>query len=147
MDVWGSLEDELNPEPQFFVQAPDGRKDWPEIDRQATFRKVMRWAAPRVWLHANANAGKRNPALARKEGIVAGVFDLTAHWHGPLTAYIELKGFDARGRAGSLSDGQIRFGNRMVEMGVPCACFFNPYDAAEWLRGLGFPIAEVRRAA
>lgn len=144
---WGSIEYPINPEPAFYVQAPDGRKDWREIDRQATFLSVMRWSAPRVLVRATANAGKRNPRLARKEGIVSGVHDICAHWTGSLTAYIEFKGYDARGRAGELSEPQIRFGNRCVELGIPCACFFNPYDAAEWLREQGFPIAEVRRAA
>lgn len=144
---WGSLECPLNPVPAFHVQAPDGRRDWPEIDRQATFRSVMRMAAPRLLIYANANAGKRNPARARKEGIRAGVFDITVVWQRALIAYIEFKGYDARGRAGSLSDEQITFGNRLVELGVPCACFFDPYDAADWLREQGFPIAEVRRAA
>jgi len=91
------------------------------------------------------NAGKRNPAQARREGIVAGVFDTVWRWRRPLVAHIEMKGYDKRGRAGSLSVQQIEWGNRMVALGYPVACFFDPYAAVEWLRELRFPFAEVRR--
>lgn len=147
MSLWDTLETPLDAAPRFFVQAPDGRRDWPEVARQATFLQVMRWSAPRVLIFANANAGKRNPRQAQREGIRAGVFDMTIDWRTPIHAYLEFKGYDARGRAGQLSDAQIGFGNRCVELGIPCACFFDPYDAAEWLREQGFPVAEVRRAA
>lgn len=132
--------------PRFFVQPPDGRKDWPEIARQQALFQVMLYAAPKVYGFAVPNAGKRNPARARREGIKAGVFDTAWHWTN-LTAYVELKGYDARGRAGTLSADQIRFGNRMVDLGIPCACFFSPHAAADWLREQGFPIAEIRRVA
>jgi len=144
---WEALEDEQSPVPEFYVQAPDGRKDWAEIDRQATFLSVMRWSGPRVLIHANANAGKRNPRQAKKEGIRAGIFDLSLLWREPKIAYLEFKGYDSWGRAGKLSDEQIRFGNRCIDLGISCACFFDPYDAAEWARAQGFPIAEVCRAA
>lgn len=147
MNDWGALETTLEPKPQFFVQAPDGRKDWPEIARQGALFKVMRAAAPRVLGFAIPNAGKRNPVKARAEHILGGVFDTVWHWRGQLTAYVELKGYDARGRAGTLQRNQIEFGNRCVEIGIPCACFFSPYDAADWLRDQGFPVAGVRHAA
>ena len=147
MSHWDSLESPLDAPPRFFVQAPDGRRDWPEIDRQATLFNVMRMAAPRVMGEAIPNAGKRNPWKARKEGIRAGVFDTTWRFRYPLSAHIEMKGYDAKGRPGKLSEEQIRWGNRMVELGHPVACFFCPYAAAEWLREQGFPVAEVRRAA
>lgn len=144
---WERLEESLNPEPAFYVEPPDNRRDWPEIARQATFLQVMRWSAPRVLLYANGNAGKRNPRQARREGIRTGVFDLTAQWRGPLIAHLEFKGYSSAGRPGTLSDAQIGFGNRCVELGIPCACFFSPYKAVEWLREIGFPVGEVRRAA
>jgi hypothetical protein len=140
------LETPLNPEPQFFVQAPDGRRDWPEIDRQATLFKIMHAAAPRVLGFAIPNAGKRNPHKARREHILGGVFDTQWLWRGRV-AFIELKGFDARGRAGTLQSNQVDFGNRCIELGIPCAMFFCPYEAVSWLREQGFPVAEVRRAA
>lgn len=141
------LESPLEPIPAFPVQAPDGRNDWSEIDRQGTFLTAMRNSAPRVLVYPNANAGKRNPRTARREGIRAGVFDLTCIWKRETVAWIELKGYSKAGRPGSLSPQQIEFGNRLVDLGRPCACFFNPYDAVEWLREQGFPVSEVRRAA
>lgn len=137
---WGALESPLDPTPQFFVQAPDGRKDWPEIKRQAEFRRLIHMLGPRILVYPIPNAGKRNPWAARKEGILAGVFDMRIEWRAPLTAVIEFKGYDARGRAGQLSDAQIEYGNRMVELGWHAACFFCPVAALDWLRGLGFPV-------
>lgn len=144
---WSALETSLDPVPEFLVQEPDGRKDWAEIDRQATFLSIMRMAAPRVMVRANANAGKRNPRQARKEGIRAGVFDLSLFWRSPQIVLIEFKGYSKAGRAGKLSPSQIEFGNRCTQLGIPCACFFDPYDAAEWAKAQGLPVAlsEVRR--
>lgn len=147
MTAWADLESSLHPEPVFHVEPPDGRKDWRELARQTTLFRVMRYAAPQVVLWGTANAGKRSPLQARREGIRAGVFDVQAVSEAPLCAWIELKGYDARGRAGKLSDSQIEFGNRMSALGHHVACFFDPYAAVDWLRGLGFPVAEVRRAA
>ena len=147
VNAWAHLEVELSPEPQFFVQAPDGRKDWAETPRQTALFKTMRMAAPRVLGFPIPNAGKRNPMQARREGIMAGVFDTQWIWRDNLTAWVELKGYTKGGRPGQLSDQQIEFGNRLTVLGVPCACFFDPYDAIDWLRGLGFPIREVNRAA
>lgn len=137
----------LTEAPLFYCEAPDCRKDWPEIDRQVTFFNLMRHAAPGVAVWATANAGKRNPMQARREGIKSGVFDVQCVADRPLLALIEFKGYDARGRPGKLSDNQIRFGNRMHRYSVPVACFFSPHRAVDWLREHGFPVAEVRDAA
>ena len=147
MTIWDALETPLTQEPLFWVQAPDGRRDWPEIDRQATLFRIMRVAAPSVVIEANANAGKRNPAKARKEGIRAGVFDVSVRFGAPLAAWIEMKGYDSRSRAGSLSANQIEWGNRQTKLGWPVACFFCPYAAPDWFRDQGFPIAKIARAA
>lgn len=147
MNAWADLETTLDPVPEFLVEAPDGRKDRPELGRQVEFRRLMQALAPRVLVYANANAGKRNPAQARKEGILGGVFDLTVLWRRDLIAYVEFKGYDARGRAGHLSRNQIEFGNRLVELDIPCAAFFDPLSAVNWLRVQGFPLAETRYAA
>jgi len=144
---WSALETPLDPEPEFFVQPPDKRKDWTELQRQTTLLRLAHMFAPRVMIFANANAGKRNPRKAKAEGIRAGVFDLTCLWRGPLPAFIEMKGYTKGGRPGALSRNQIEFGNRCVQLGIPAACFFDPYDALNWLREQGFPVAEVRRAA
>lgn len=143
---FNDLHEELSPDPAFFVEAPDGRKDVPELRRQTDFLKLMRMVGPRVLVFANANAGKRNPQQARREGIKGGVFDLTCLWRARC-AYIEFKGYTKAGRAGVLSDNQVRFGNRLVELDIPCASFFSPIAAVNWLREQGFPIAEVSDAA
>jgi len=72
------------------------------------------------------------------------VFDTQWAWQHPLTAWIELKGYDASGRAGKLSQEQIDWGNTMVRLGHHVACFFDPYAAVAWLRDRGFPIREIR---
>lgn len=137
------LETDLYPTPQFPHESPDGRKDMPELLRQTSFLKLMRTAGPRVLVFANANAGKRNPQQAKREGIKGGVFDLTCLWRARC-AYIEFKGYTKAGRAGQLSDNQIRFGNRLVELDIPCASFFSPVNAVNWLHSIGFPVSEVR---
>lgn len=144
---WADLETSLHPEPLFPVQQPDGKKHWRELARQTTLFQILRIAAPQVVLWGTANAGKRNPMQARREGIRAGVFDVQAVHEAPLCAWVEMKGYDARGRAGKLSLAQIEWGNRMSTLGHHVACFFDPYDAADWLRSVGFPVAEVRHAA
>ena len=144
---WDSLETPLHPEPQFFVQAPDGRKDWPELSRQTTFYRLMREQAPGVELWGTANAGKRNPMQARREKIRSGVFDVQAVAARPLIAWLEFKGYDSNGRPGKLSDNQIEFGNRMTALGYPVACFFGPHAAVEWIRSLGFPFMVGAAAA
>lgn len=145
MISFADLDEPLSPDPAFFVEAPDGRKDVPELSRQTDFLKLMRTAAPRVMVFANANAGKRNPQQARREGIKGGVFDITCLWRARC-AYIEFKGYNKKG-PGSLSDNQTRFGNRLVELDIPCACFFSPVSAVNWLREIGFPVSAIRDAA
>lgn len=133
----------LDEGPLFFVEKPDGRRDWPEADRQHALFRFMYGRAPQVMGFAIPNAGKRHPYWATKSGIVAGVFDTA--WLGPngLTAYIELKGYSARGQPGRLSRAQIEWGNSAHRLGIPVACFFAPHAAAEWLRRLGFPMEEA----
>lgn len=147
MAFWSDIETNLDPVPEFYVEAPDGRKDWPELSRQTTLRTLLRTAAPRLLVYANANAGKRNPLQARREGIMSGVFDLAILWRQPMICYVEMKGYDGRGRPGKLSTSQIEFGNRCVSLGIPAACFFSPHRALDWLREQGLPIAQVHHAA
>lgn len=142
---WSELECDLDPDPEFYVEPPDGRTHLSEINRQVAFRRIMYMAAPRVMLYANANAGKRNPLQAKAEGIVAGVFDMTAVWKNRV-AWIEFKGYSGkkRRRAGVLSRQQIEFGNRLVQLEQPCACFFDEVAAANWLREQGFPVGTIK---
>ncbi|MFM9829748.1 MAG: hypothetical protein ACKVOB_13565 [Sphingomonas sp.] len=128
----------LTPVPDFPVEAPDGVKTWTELQRQSAFIKEMRTIAPTVMIFANANAGKRNPRQAKREGIVGGVFDLTCTWEGG-SAWCEWKGYTKAGRAGRLSPAQIDWGNKMHARGKAVACFFTPAACVAWLRGLGAP--------
>lgn len=145
---WADLESTLHPTPAFPVQAPDGKRDWTELQRQTTLLRLVRAAGPKILAYANANVGKRNPAQARREGIMAGVFDLSFNAATPfMTAHVEMKGYTKAGRAGVLSPAQIEWGNRMHALGKPVACFFDPYAAFDWLRMLGFPLANARIAA
>lgn len=139
---FAALETPLDEKPLFPVEEPDGRKDWPELARQDALFKLMASVAPRVEGFPIPNAGKRNPRQARKEHIRAGLFDSAWLYEGPLIAFVELKGYDKRGRPGKPSWQQIGFGNRLVRLGIPCACFFSPHRAADWLRKQGFPVRE-----
>lgn len=149
MTDWDVLETPLTAVPLFPVEAPDGRKDLTEIQRAVMFRKFMSQLAPAVVLYANANAGKRNPLQAQREGVIAGVPDYTACWDIAdstradalvSVAWIELKGYDKSGRPGKLSQAQIDFGNRLHERGHKVACFFSGKSAFDWLASLGAPI-------
>lgn len=139
---WASLESPLHQKPEFHVGPPDGRRDWVEIQRQATLFRLMHQLAPRVLGFAIPNGGKRSPFVARREGIVAGVFDTQWCWLSRLTAFVELKGYNGAGRAGLLSEEQIVWGNRMAALGHHVACFYCPYQAVDWLRERGFPVRE-----
>lgn len=139
-------DDLRKPVPLFYVQAPDGRKDWPEDKRQTVMFREMRSRAPTVDGFHIPNAGPRNPMKSLAAGIKAGPFDTEWAWplcddDGHNIAWVEIKGYTKAGRAGALSIPQIEWGNRRHMMGFAVACFFDPYDAVEWLRGLGAPIA------
>ncbi len=137
------LSEDLHEQPIFPVEAPDGRRDMTEIARQVSLFRDMHMLAPEVLGFAIPNAGKRNPVQARKEGILAGVFDTEWRWnHG--SAFIELKGYDARGRAGKLSPAQIAFGNKLHRMGHRVGCFFTPALAIQFLRDAGAPFLSIR---
>lgn len=146
---FADLETTLDPVPLFPVEAPDGRKELAELERQAIFRRYAANLAPRVIVFANANAGKRNPMQAKREGIMAGVFDMTCAWdiaastdpNAPQSVcWIEFKGYDKNGRPGKLSKAQIDWGNAMHERGHKVACFFSGKSAFDWLASLGAPV-------
>lgn len=127
----------------FPVQAPDGLRNVGEAARQAKFFTRLRMAAPSLESWHTPNEGARNPIKALASGIKGGVFDVSiASGEGqPLRrAELELKGYDKRGRAGTLSAAQITWGNRMYLAGHPVACFFDPDAAIAWLRTI-FPTA------
>ncbi|QCI92119.1 AAA family ATPase [Novosphingobium sp. EMRT-2] len=123
---WADLETSLDPQPLFRVEGPDGERSWSEIERVVRFRRLMRDLAPAVLVCAIPNAGRRNPRQARREGIQGGAFDYLVAWGIRQIAFPEFKGYDARGRAGTLSDAQIDWGNRMYLLGHHVGCFFRP---------------------
>src|SRR6478735_6798777 len=130
---WETLETPLVEEPLFYAQKSDGLRDWAETPRQRKFLNDMHMLAPSILCFAIPNAGKRNPRLARLEGIMGGVFDVCCQWEGG-AAWIEFKGYRQR-RAGELSEAQIRWGNRMHNMGKHVACFYSPDSAVQWIKG------------
>lgn len=140
MNAWAALETPLDAPPRFFVEPRDGRKDWSEDKRLETFFAQLHWRAPSVMAHHVKNEGRYNHALAKRRGVVAGVFDVAVYGEAPLCAVIELKGYTSAGRAGALSQAQIDWGNAMFDRGWHVACFFDPHAAIEWLRGLGFAV-------
>lgn len=146
---FAELESPLDAAPLFPVEAPDGRKELSELDRQAWVVSYIRRSQPHIMVYATPNAGKRGFAAQRqvkKEGLLAGVFDLTFAWDiqhsdGPVTVcWAEMKGYDSRGRAGSLEPTQIDWGNSMHERGHKVACFFSAQSVIKWLASLGAPI-------
>lgn len=122
--------------PLFFVQTADGRRDWPEDRRQTVLFREMRMRAPTVEGFHIPNAGKQNPMKALASGKKAGPFDTEWSWRRRGIAWVELKGYRADGRPGTLSPEQISWGNRKVEQGHDVACFFDPIAAAEWILAL-----------
>lgn len=153
--LFDHLESPLICDPLFPVERPDGRKDLCELERQAWFVTFMRRTQPHIEVHANPNAAKRGykaQAQARKEGLKAGVFDLTVAWDYrestidcPVSVcWPEFKGYDASGKAGKLTPQQIDWGNAMHKRGLPVACFFSAKSVIAWLKELGAPIREAR---
>ncbi|WP_428331950.1 hypothetical protein [Novosphingobium sp.] len=131
---------------RFYVQEPDGRKDWSEEKRQEAFFATLHRAAPKVAAHHIKNEGNYNHAKAKRGGVVSGVFDIRVDGAHPLSAAIELKGYSKAGRPGVLSQAQIDWGNSMIDRGWHVACFFDPVAAINWLRDIGFPVSAVRAA-
>jgi hypothetical protein len=149
---FADLESPLVEEPLFPVEAPDKERGLSELDRQAWLVTYIRRTSPKVLIYANANAAKRGFGAQRqvhKEGLLAGIPDLTVCWdvgdgHAPdgLTiAFVEMKGWSKSG-PGKLSAQQIEIANRLHRMGVPVACFFSARSAIAWLISLGCPLRE-----
>lgn len=137
---WADLETALAPEPLFPVEKPDGRCDLSEEKRAATLVALVHRLAPRCEIAHVRNEGRYNHARAKSLGLVAGFADYVVTWPNRGTAFIELKGYDARGRAGKLSAAQVEWGNRKFLQGFPVACFFSPERALEWLASHGAPV-------
>ena len=148
---WSALESPLNASPRFPVEQPDGRRDLTEHERQSWFVSYMRRTQPHIEVHANMNHGRRSQTRAKREGMKAGVFDITVAWDYRLTpdlpvstAWCEFKGYEAKSkRPGTLSQSQADWGNAMQDKGFPVACFFSAKSCIAWLREIGCPLRGV----
>lgn len=136
-----ALDGSLNPTPRFPVE-PTDKGTASELQRQATFRKMMAVLAPNVLVYANTNgthiASFAGRAKANKEGRTIGCPDITVVWNRGV-AWLEFKA-----GKGAMKPAQIEFCNRLVDMGQHVACFRTPDAAVEWLRGLGVPVRDAR---
>jgi len=134
-------EDPIKPVARFPIEATD-KNPATELQRQATFLKMMRTLAPNVICYANTNgthiASFAGRAKANKEGRTIGASDVTIVWNRGV-AWIEFKA-----GKGSLKPAQIEFGNRLHEMGHHVACFRDPISAVDWLRSIGAPVRGVK---
>jgi hypothetical protein len=134
--------EEADEEPLFFVEPPDGRKWLDELSRQRSFLNLLVYCAPEVFARAVPNAGKRNPRLAKLEGVAAGCFDVRCIWnHGQ--ADIEFKGYTA-GQPNKITHkknaAQVAWGNRVTRLGHRVACFYDEVAAIRWLAEQGAPV-------
>lgn len=134
------LETPLNAEPRFTVEPKD--KDLgTEIERQTTFLGMLRLAAPTVmaWAVPNGhNRGLKDRVKAKKEGLKAGVPDLTLVWnHG--SAFLEFK--DGKGNPDA---NQVDLLNYLQDAGHHCAVVRSPEFALELLALWGAPVRPIR---
>lgn len=130
--IFDDMETPLKPVPRFTVE-PKDKGPSSEIERQTTFLALMRIAAPDVmiWAVPNGhNRGVKDRVKAKKEGLRAGVPDLTICWnHG--VAFLEFK--NARDNP---ADNQVDLLNYLQDAGHRCAVVRTPEFAmallAEW---------------
>lgn len=135
-----ALDAPLDPTPIFTIEPADrGRAS--EIDRQATFLSLLRKTAPDVlaWAVPNGhNRGLKDRAKAKKEGLRAGVPDLTICWNRGV-AFMEFKA-----GSGPLSDNQVELLNYLTAAGHHCAVVRTPEFAMQLLHQWGAPVRLVR---
>ena len=145
--LFDHLETDLAEKALFPVEQPDGRKDLTEHQRQSMFVAFMRKANPHIVVYANMNHGARSQARAVKEGLLAGVFDMTIAWDArdddprPTVIWAEFKGYEAKsGRPGTLSPAQRDWGNTMTRKGYAVGCFFSARTLVQFLADHGAPV-------
>jgi hypothetical protein len=130
------FDEPLKPTPRFAIE-PTDRGLATEIERQTTFLALLRIAAPSVmaWAVPNGhNRGLKDRVKAKKEGLKAGVPDLTLVWnHG--VAFVEFK--DAKGKP---SDSQVNLLNYLQDAGHRCAIVRTPEYALALLAEWGAPV-------
>lgn len=126
----------LKPVPRFTVE-PTDRSPATEIERQTTFLGLLRMQAPTVmaWAVPNGhNRGLKDRVKAKKEGLKAGVPDLTVVWnHG--AAFLEFK--DGKGKP---ADNQVDLLNYLTDAGHHCAVVRSPEYALALLAEWGAPV-------
>lgn len=138
--AFDALETPLKAEARFTIEPAD-KGLATEIQRQTTFLGMLRIAAPTVlvWAVPNGhNRGLKDRVKAKKEGLKAGVPDLTLCWnHG--VAFIEFK--DAKGKPDA---NQIDHLNYLTDCGHHCAVVRTPEFALALLAEWGAPVRRVR---
>lgn len=134
--------EEAGGKPPLFYVEPTDKNPASEIQRQATFRKIMSQVAPSIIVYANTNgthiASLAGRAKAGREGRTIGVPDVTVVWNRGV-AWIEFKA-----GKGQLKPAQIEFGNRLVLCGQHVACFRDPIHAIDWVRSIGAPVPCIK---
>ena len=131
--VFDALDAPLKPIPLFAIEPKDGATA-SEIERQTRFLGSLRIAAPQViaWAVPNGhNRGLKDRAKAKKEGLRAGVPDLTIVWDQGV-AFLEFKnGTD------SPDENQTDLLNYLQEVGHFCAVVRTPQFAMGLLEKWG----------
>lgn len=139
-DMLDQLEAPLKAEPRFTIE-PKDKQLGSEIQRQAAFLGVLRLQAPDVmaWAVPNGhNRGLKDRVKAKKEGLRAGVPDLTLVWnHG--SAFLEFKS-----GTGTPDTAQIDLLNYLQDAGHRCAVVRTPEFAMALLADWGAPVRSVR---
>lgn len=123
----------------YHIDPPKAAYDGSEIAIQTLFRGRAKIMCPRVLIVAVPNAAKRSQwaiTQAKREGIAPGFPDLMCIWPGK-TAYIEFKA-----RAGSLSESQREWMERLTRYGFPAGVFRHPDTALAFLRANGAPFID-----
>lgn len=139
--AFDALETSLTEAPRFTIEPPD-RDSRSEIERQTAFLGMLRMVGPTImtWAVPNGhNRGLKDRVKAKKEGLRAGVPDLTVCWnHG--VAFFEFK--DARGKP---QPNQIDLLNYLHDAGHRCAVVRSPEFAISLLAEWGAPVRAVTR--
>lgn len=139
MNAFAHLACDLREKPIFPVE-PRDKDSAAEVVRQMQFRKLLRDIAPSITSWAVPNAGKRGQwaqQQAKREGMIAGVFDEHYAWDGPTIVMLEWKD-----STGALSQEQIDWGNRLHRMGFRVASVRSAAFAEALFREWGAPFID-----
>jgi hypothetical protein len=132
--MWADLETPLRPVPAFFIE-PKDTDPATELQRVASFRRMLRALLPAARIIAIPNAGKRGATAirnAKAEGLSKGAPDMLVLWNGE-TAFLEFKNGTA-----APAPHQIDWLQWLHENGHPCAVVRTAAGAMGFLRSLGW---------